>query len=184
MPLSVVNFSVPHHTISLPLFTRVKLKTIVSDPSEISLKTVHVLSEKKISCETLINQEKYVILINPTNPDEKTQIKMNADSVAPHPTQTILAVRGGKAIQIFNLSANKRIAKCSFSESIDYMTWTDETHLGIVTTSAAFLLDISKDDEPKQIFERHSSLENHVIVNFQADKSNNWYLLHGNIYDV
>ena len=161
-----------------------QLKEIVSDPSHISLQTTHILSEKKISCQTVINEEKTVIIFNPTNTAEKSQIKMNAEGVSPHPNRSIIAVRGGKEIQVFNLESSTRTHKCSFSDPIDYMTWSDESHLAVITTASAFLLDITKEDQPKQVFERVAALEGHVIVNFQTDKSNNWCLLHGNMYDV
>ena len=160
------------------------MQPFVSDPALISFQTTQVLSEKKVRCETVINEDKYVVLFNPANPSEKTQLKMTADSVTAHPTQNILALKGGKTIQIFNLDTSERISKCSFDSSIEYMIFTNQSTLAIITTTSVFHLDITKKDSPQHIFDRQSALNNHVIVNYQVDKSESWCLIHGRFYDV
>lgn len=160
------------------------MKDVVSDPSSISINTTHVLSDTKITCQTNISGDKYVIILNPRNPSEKVQLKMNADNFSVHPSQNLLAVRGGKSIQVFDLDSNKRINKCTFSDSIDYMTWIDDTHIAVITKKSVYHFDITKEDSSKQIFERTSSLNDSIIVRYQVDKSGSWCLVHGTVFDV
>ena len=180
--------TVPKHhiifVIVLFFIINLQLKSVVSDPSLISFQTTTVLSEQKVSCHTIINDEKYVIILNPDNPSDKQQLKMNAGSVAAHPSQNILAVSNKNMIQIFNLSDRNKICDSKFPDNVEYMTWVDSTHLGVVTSSAVFHVDIAKSGSSKQIFERSADLANHVIVNYQIDKSGSWTLLHGNKFDV
>eukprot|EP00770_Monocercomonoides_exilis_P002715 MONOS_2699.1-p1 / transcript=MONOS_2699.1 / gene=MONOS_2699 / organism=Monocercomonoides_exilis_PA203 / gene_product= Clathrin heavy chain A / transcript_product= Clathrin heavy chain A / location=Mono_scaffold00057:11535-18612(-) / protein_length=2194 / sequence_SO=supercontig / SO=protein_coding / is_pseudo=false len=161
----------------------IDLKTIGLDSSSISLNTTHLLSDHRIFCQTDIDGKKQIIVLDPHNPMGKSQMTMKADSICPHPSCPLLAVKGGNMIQIFDIEKTTRIKKVTMEEDVEFMSWADDITLAIVTNDSVYHLSINDQDSPKEIFRRIPELADNKILNYQIDPSKQWCLLHGSIFD-
>lgn len=105
---------------------------------------------------------------------------MSADSAIMNPVSKIIAVRNGGKLKTFNLELQSPMKGYELTNgSIKFWKWLTPKVIGFVTDTACWLWSMDGDSQPRQIFERHASLNGAQIIDFQIASNNKWLLLTG-----
>eukprot|EP00033_Pygsuia_biforma_P001350 GCRY01001529.1.p1 GENE.GCRY01001529.1~~GCRY01001529.1.p1 ORF type:complete len:1614 (+),score=231.96 GCRY01001529.1:130-4971(+) len=137
------------------------------------------LESDKFLCVRENAQDKLNVVIVDLNDLSLSRRKMQADSVIMNPSTRVLALRSEKQLQIFNIEMKSKMKSFMSSEEIVFWKWISVNTLGFVTPNAVFHWSMEGTSEPKKVFDRHSSLVGHQILNYQVDPSNKWMVLVG-----
>ena len=87
---------------------------------------------------------------------------------------------GGQVVQVFDLTAKKKLKQCEISEKIEYWTWVSSAVLAIVSASSVYHLDITKGGtSADKVFDRDPKLAGAHILGYKVNKAGNWCMLHG-----
>ena len=63
---------------------------------------------------------------------------IQADAAMMNPSVSVLAVRSGQQLQIFNLELKAKMNSFSMGESVVFWRWIDKKTLAIITTSCVY----------------------------------------------
>ncbi|KAK2956604.1 putative Clathrin heavy chain 1 [Blattamonas nauphoetae] len=155
------------------------LKALVTDPSLIQPENLNLLSDSKMSCQTVIDGQNSIFILNPHDPSKRAQFQMTADAVAPHPSRSILALRAGRTVQIFDLEKTSRLKSAKIASNVEYFRWINDTTLGIVTASSVLHLNIEGKEDAVQKIEIMEDLEDCSFLNYRTTESGLWSVLFG-----
>lgn len=149
-------------------------------PSSLTFATTTLSSDRHI-----VVQDRHVsipssstLLILPTaTPTRVLRRPFSADAALMHPSRSILALRMGVNLRLFDVSTRKNIQEVVLPDIVAFWRWINDDVLGIITETAVFHWSIGQ--EPQVIFERHESLAGSQIISYVADKSAKWLAVVG-----
>lgn len=106
---------------------------------------------------------------------------VQADAAIMNPISSILAIRSGQTMQIFNLELKAKMSSFSMSESVVFWKWINQMHLAIVTPNSVYHWKcVEADSKPVKVFDRHPSLPPSMqVINYQVSDDMKWCLLGG-----
>ena len=110
---------------------------------------------------------------------------MKAEAVLLHPDNLTIACRanspsGGNIIQVFDLTAKKKLKQVEIADSVEYWHWLNSTILAVVSKTSVFHVDISSSGtSAEKIFDRDPKLAGAHIMGYNIDSSGGWCFLHG-----
>jgi len=137
---------------------------------------------------TTMESENWIVSVEPTqvtmvdlrNGAQVSRRAITAEAAIMHPTQSIIALRSGVTVQIFNLDAKAKMKSHTMPENVLYWTWANETTLAMVTGTSVFHWAMAGSTEPQRMFDRHASVgPTTQIINYQVSPDNKWCLLGG-----
>ncbi|XP_070571471.1 clathrin heavy chain 1-like [Ptychodera flava] len=102
-----------------------------------------------------------------------------AESAAMNPTIPLLALKGGRHIEIFDLELKKMKYRCTMDSKIAYWTWVNAEVIAIVTNTAVYHWNIAGEREPSRVFQRNSRLRRCQLIAYKTDKPMRWMALTG-----
>lgn len=149
-----------------------------------------VESDKYITVRDNVSAQKTITIIE-TATQQITSNKSAADSAIMNPAAKILALRGmttmmwniifiaQNSLQTFDLDKKAKVKSFNMTEPVVFWKWISASVIAIVTPSAVYHWSMQGEDGPKQIFTRHQNLEGAQIINYRADKKQQWLLLIG-----
>lgn len=118
-----------------------------------------------------------LLILDTSNPTKPKRRPFAADGALMHPSRSIIALRFGVNVQLFDLDAKTKLKVAVMPDAISFWRWIDSDILAIITSNAVFHWSAKTDDqhlEPLQIFDRHHSLASCQIIGYAADKSQKW----------
>jgi len=137
---------------------------------------------------TSMSSEKWIVSVEPTqvtlidvmNNFQITRRPIAAEAAVMNPDASILALRSGTTLQIFNLDAKAKMKSHSMTEPIVFWRWTSGKNLALVTAVSVYHWSLDGQSAPVKMFDRHPSIgPNSQIINYQASPDGKWLLLGG-----
>jgi len=108
-----------------------------------------------------------------------TRRPMAADSAIINPERQVIALKAGAILQIFDLEKRAKLKSVQISETVVFWKWVSANTIGIVTETAVYHWYLSDKAEPAKVFDRHNSLAPTQIMNYRADRHEQWLALIG-----
>ncbi|XP_078000561.1 clathrin heavy chain 1-like [Glandiceps talaboti] len=158
--------------------SHLKIQDVGVSADNIGLNTLTMDSDKFICVREKVGQKAQVSVINVYDPQNVLRRSISADSAIMNPTSTIIALRAGKILQIFNLETNTKIKACSMDD-VAYWTWISDSTIAIVTNQSVYHWTIEGTSQPIKLFDRDASLNNHVVIKYETDRAHNWTVMTG-----
>jgi len=125
-------------------------------------------------------EQSQVTMVDLKNGGQVTRRNISAEAAVMNPSTSIIALRSGTTVQIFNLEAKQKLKAYSMPENIVYWKWADASTLAMVTGSAVYHWALAGAADPVKVFDRHSTLgANTQIINYQYSPDQKWCLLGG-----
>ena len=121
-----------------------------------------------------------LVVIDMANPAQPIRRPISADSALMNPVSTIIALKAGNQLQLFDFAAKSKLKSVVMPDPVEFLKWISERTLGIVTGNAVY--HWRADDstsEPVKMFDRHASLSNSQIINYRADAAEEWLVVIG-----
>lgn len=125
---------------------------------------------------------KELLILDTANPTAPRRRPFAADGALMHPSSSLIALRFGVNVQLFDLDTKKKIKVAVMPDAISFWRWLDNDILAIVTSHAVFHWSANDQDgqeDPVQIFDRHPSLSACQIIGYAADKFQKWLSIVG-----
>jgi clathrin heavy chain len=125
-------------------------------------------------------EEANVTMIDLQNSAQVTRRPIQAEAAIMNPTQSILALRSGTTLQIFNLEAKAKVNSHVMPEPLVFWKWTSPTNLALVTATAVYHWPLDGQMPPSKLFDRLDKLgPNTQIINYRVSPDGKWCLLGG-----
>jgi clathrin heavy chain len=119
-------------------------------------------------------------MIDLQNSAQVTRRPIQAEAAIMNPTQSILALRSGTTLQIFNLEAKAKVNSHVMPEPLVFWKWTSPTNLALVTATAVYHWPLDGQMPPSKLFDRLDKLgPNTQIINYRVSPDGKWCLLGG-----
>jgi len=137
---------------------------------------------------TTMESENWIVSVEPTqvtmvdlrNGAQVSKRSITAEAAIMHPQQSVIALRSGPTVQIFNLDAKKKMKSHTMPESVLFWKWADDKTLAMVTVTSVFHWAMAGAAEPERMFDRHASVgPSTQIINYQVSPDSKWCLLGG-----
>lgn len=80
---------------------------------------------------------------------------------------------------MFNIELKQKVKSHLINEDIAFWKWLDNKTVGIVTDTAVFSWAIDGPDAPTKLFDRHTTLAQHQIINLRETDDKKWLALIG-----
>lgn len=148
-------------------------------PQNITFNTVTMESDKNIVVREKVGESQQVVIIDMADSSNPTRRPIQADSVIMHPSQKIIALKAQKTLQIFNIEAKAKVKAHQNTEDVVYWKWINDKIIALVTETAVYHWLLEGTSNPEKIFDRHSGLAGHQIINYRADDDCKWLCLIG-----
>jgi len=133
-------------------------------------------SDKWIVCV----EASQLTMIDLRNGAQVTRRPMQAEAAIMNPDQSILALRAGTTLQIFNLDTKQKLKSHAMPEPLLYWKWTSPTNLGLVTATSVWHWALDASSPPVKLFDRHPTLgPNTQIINYRVSPDGMWCVLGG-----
>eukprot|EP00591_Stephanopyxis_turris_P001746 CAMPEP_0195517552 /NCGR_PEP_ID=MMETSP0794_2-20130614/11004_1 /TAXON_ID=515487 /ORGANISM="Stephanopyxis turris, Strain CCMP 815" /LENGTH=1705 /DNA_ID=CAMNT_0040646371 /DNA_START=237 /DNA_END=5354 /DNA_ORIENTATION=- len=133
-------------------------------------------SDKWIVCV----EPSQVTMIDLLNNAQVTRRPIQAEAALMNPSVSVLALRSGTTLQIFNLELKAKMKSHTMAEPVVFWKWTSPTNLALVTAKSVYHWSTSGDSAPMKAFDRHPTIgPNTQIINYQVSPDEKWCLLGG-----
>jgi clathrin heavy chain len=152
------------------------LPSIGVDPSALTFATCTMESDAAIC----VREPNGLTIVNLANPAQPIKRPVTADSALRCPSSSLIALKAGVQLQLFDLDAKTKLKSFVMSDTVVFWKWISARTIGIVT--AASVYHWRADDatsEPVKMFDRHDSLASSQIINYRSDVSEEWLVLVG-----
>lgn len=135
-----------------------------------------------------MESDKWIVCVEPSqvtmvdlrNGAQVTRRPMQADAAIMNPEQSILALRSGTTLQIFNLDTKQKLKSHTAPEPIVFWKWANATTLALVSATCVYHYSLNDQDAPKKLFDRHASVSgNTQIINYKYSPDGKWCILGG-----
>jgi len=121
-----------------------------------------------------------VTLIDMLNNGQITRRPIQAEAAVMNPKSSVLALRSGTTLQIFNLDAKAKVKSHQMPEPLVFWRWTSPSNLALVTATSVYHWALDGTSAPEKIFDRHTTIgSNCQIINYQVSPDEKWCLLGG-----
>ncbi len=120
-----------------------------------------------------------LVILDTKQPTKPRRTPMSADSALMHPNKTIIALRMGVNVQLYDIGAKRKLKIAALADAITFWRWVADDTLAIVTNSAVYHWNC--DDEnaaPELVFERHPSLADCQVIGYCGDLAMKWFCVH------
>lgn len=137
---------------------------------------------------TTMESDKWIVCVEPTqvtlidlqNGAQVTRRPIQAEAAIMNPVTSVLALRSGTTLQIFNLDAKAKVKSHTMPEPLVFWKWTSVANLGLVTATAVYHWSMEDANPPVKVFDRHQTLgPNCQIINYKVSPDNKWCILGG-----
>jgi clathrin heavy chain len=135
-----------------------------------------------------MESDKWIVCVEPTqvtlvdlqNGAQVTRRPIQAEAAIMNPETSVLALRSGTTVQIFNLDAKAKVKAHTMSEPLVFWKWTSAVNLGLVTATAVYHWSLTDANPPVKVFDRHQTLgPNSQIINYKVSPDSKWCVLGG-----
>nr|XP_006818828.1 PREDICTED: clathrin heavy chain 1-like [Saccoglossus kowalevskii] len=169
--------------------TVTQLRNYEIQPEQINVQKVAMTSSMWVCCCHDTRRKRHKRLVTIVNINSKEPHARSwptiADSAAMNPTNPLIALKGGKTIEVFDLPRRKLIHRCTMDDPIAYSSWISSEVIVIVTTSIVYHWNITAvESEPCRVFQRHGRLKHCQLVKYKIDKKMKWMALTGLYMEV
>lgn len=150
-------------------------------PASLTFANVTISSDKHIVVrERLATGESELLTLATADPTNPRRRPISADGALMHPSKAIMALRMGVNLQLFDMTAKKKLKVCVMPEAISFWRWVSDATLGIVTASAVYHWSLSDDaNDPTLMFDKHQSLAGAQVIGYCADRTEKWLCVNG-----
>ncbi|CAJ0571334.1 unnamed protein product, partial [Mesorhabditis spiculigera] len=145
----------------------------------VTFNTLTMESDKYIVIRELVGDSNQVVIINMADPNNLTRRPIQADSVIMNPNRPIMALKAGTTLQLFNIESKARVKNHTMPEEVSYWKWVNEETIALVTATSVYHWSLEGEGTPMKVFERHSNLHSHQIINYCASSDLKWLCLAG-----
>ncbi|KAF8661339.1 hypothetical protein AX16_001434 [Volvariella volvacea WC 439] len=157
-----------------------QLSSLGIQPASISFQTLTLESDHYICVREKVNEQNQVVIIDLADANNILRRPISADSAIMHPSRSILALKAGRTLQIFNIETKSKVKSYMSNEDIVFWKWISETTIGLVSETSVYHWTITDTTSPPQkIFERHPSLAGSQIINYRATPDEKWLCVIG-----
>jgi len=118
-------------------------------------------------------------LIDLQNGAQVTRRPMKAEAAVMNPDVSILALRSGTAVQLFNLDTKQKVKSHNLGAVPRFWKWANAKTIVIVTDTNVMHWEYETQDAPVVMFDRHANLSNSQIINYQLSPDGKWCLIGG-----
>uniref|UniRef100_A0A7S1ZUA3 Clathrin heavy chain n=1 Tax=Ditylum brightwellii TaxID=49249 RepID=A0A7S1ZUA3_9STRA len=137
---------------------------------------------------TSMQSDKWIVAVEPTqvtlvdlqNGAQVTRRPIQAEAAIMNPSSSILALRSGTTLQVFDLDKKAKLKSFTMPEALVYWKWTSSTNLALITGTAVYHWGLAGASDPVKMFDRHQSVGlNCQIINYHVSPDQKWCLLGG-----
>jgi len=137
---------------------------------------------------TSMQSDKWIVAVEPTqvtlvdlqNGAQVTRRPIQAEAAIMNPSSSILALRSGTTLQVFDLDKKAKLKSFTMPEALVYWKWTSSTNLALITGTAVYHWGLAGASDPVKMFDRHQSVgPNCQIINYHVSPDQKWCLLGG-----
>jgi clathrin heavy chain len=136
---------------------------------------------------TTMQSDKWIVCVEPSqvtmvdlaNQAQVTRRPIQAEAAIMNPASSILALRSGTTLQIFNLEQKLKMKAHTITEAVVFWKWTSPSNLALVTARSVYHWSVSGNDAPVKVFDKHASVANSQIINYCVSPDEKWCLLGG-----
>ncbi|KAA8496164.1 Clathrin heavy chain 1 [Porphyridium purpureum] len=143
----------------------------------LTFSTLSIESDRYIVARNV--PEAQLIVVDMTKPSQPIRRSVAADSAHMNPKTSVMALKTGSTLQLFDMDAQKQVKQVQVMEKVVYMTWISEITLGVITDSAVYHWAANDASEPVKMFDRHENLKGTQIISYKADASEQWLCVTG-----
>mmetsp|Transcript_14678 Transcript_14678/g.21445 ORF Transcript_14678/g.21445 Transcript_14678/m.21445 type:complete len:1750 (-) Transcript_14678:198-5447(-) len=137
---------------------------------------------------TSMQSDKWIVAVEPTqvtlvdlqNGAQVTRRPIQAEAAIMNPSSSILALRSGTTLQVFDLDKKAKLKSFTMPEALVSWKWTSSTNLALITGTAVYHWGLEGASDPVKMFDRHQSVgPNCQIINYHVSPDQKWCLLGG-----
>jgi len=155
-----------------------QLPSLGINPNAITFANLTMESEKFI-CVREEGEQVQIVIIDLANPQALTRRPISADAAIMNPTEKLLALKAGNALQIFNIDQKVKVKAVQMHDNVVFWKWVSSRTLALVTATAVYHWYMDNTADPQKVFDRHPSLASAQIINYRADAAEKWLCLVG-----
>ncbi|OIR57892.1 MAG: clathrin heavy chain, partial [Amphiamblys sp. WSBS2006] len=144
------------------------------DVQFVGFQTVTMNSDKYVCVRQSEDGAEQVLVLDLESGAEILRKPIRADSAVMHPQEELIALKAGRALQVFDIAQKARVKACQISDDISFWRWISPDALGIVTGSAVYHWDVRRQAVPERVFARHRGLDGTQIINYRTSKDMQW----------
>ncbi|CEF64357.1 Clathrin heavy chain [Strongyloides ratti] len=148
-------------------------------PGTISFTNVTMESDKFIVCRDSINNEHQVIIFETGDPSKNFRRPIKAESAIMNPEKKVLALKCGKTLQIFDMENKAKLKTYQAPDEVIYWKWISPNTIGMVTETTVYHWSLEGTANPVKMFDRHTTLNGHQIINYAQNPDEKFLLLVG-----
>ncbi|KAG0240040.1 hypothetical protein BGX31_002304 [Mortierella sp. GBA43] len=156
-----------------------QLQNLGINAASISSSTLTLESDKFICVRETTEDQNVVVIVDLNDPTKVLRRPMSADSAIMHPSSRIIALKGGRQLQIFDLVQKVKVKSHMMNDDVEFWKWISPKMLVLVTTTSVFHWSMEGESRPIKMFDRHSSLDGNQIINYRMNSEEKWMVLCG-----
>ena len=137
------------------------------------------MESEKFICVREEGEQVQIVIIDLANPQALTRRPISADAAIMNPTEKLLALKAGNALQIFNIDQKVKVKAVQMHDNVVFWKWVSSRTLALVTATAVYHWYMDDTADPQKVFDRHPSLASAQIINYRADAAEKWLCLVG-----
>lgn len=142
-------------------------------PFPTHLNTYPTPSQWIVSCEN-----NTLTMVDLKNSNAVTRRPMKATAAIMNPVSTILALRSGNVLQMFNLDLQAKMKSSTLPSPVLFWRWTSPQNIALVTAEEVLHWSVKGDEQPVKVFDRHKDIPaTSQVINYQTSKDGKWCLL-------
>jgi len=117
-------------------------------------------------------------MVDLKNSNAVTRRPMKATAAIMNPVSTILALRSGNVLQMFNLDLQAKMKSSTLPSPVLFWRWTSPQNIALVTAEEVLHWSVKGDEQPVKVFDRHKDIPaTSQVINYQTSKDGKWCLL-------
>ncbi|PJF16663.1 Clathrin heavy chain [Paramicrosporidium saccamoebae] len=126
-----------------------------------------------------VAEQNQVVVIDLNDPENVMRRPITADSAIMNPDSKVIALKAGRQVQIFDLEKKAKLKSYVMTEEVLFWRWLGPSTIGLVSETCVYHWDLEGGNDPRKVFERHTSLAGCQIISYRTDSTGRWLLLVG-----
>ncbi|KAJ3447119.1 clathrin heavy chain [Anaeramoeba flamelloides] len=152
----------------------INLQSIGISPQFIGFNTLTMQSDKYICVREVSGEVPNVVIVDLQNPNQPSRRPIKAEAAIMNPKK-----HAGSLLQIFNIELKSKMKSYQIQEDVKFWKWISVNQIVLVTNTSVYHWSIEGTSEPVKVFDRHESLTNTQIIDYQVSDDKQWVSLVG-----
>ncbi|KAJ6238519.1 clathrin heavy chain [Anaeramoeba flamelloides] len=136
-------------------------------------------SDKYICVREVSGEVPNVVIVDLESPNQPSRRPIKAEAAIVNPRSMVIALKAGSLLQIFNIELRSKMKSYQIEEEVKFWKWISVNQIVLVTNNSVFHWSIEGTSEPVKVFDRHETLNNTQIIDYQVSEDRQWVSLVG-----